>query len=72
MDKDNLNGTVDNIVNKPMFEADISQENRLFKNDYRLRKDKDDKSFKSLKQYEGFTIDLLTMLNDYEREKNLY
>ena len=72
VDKDNLNNSVDNILNKPMFEADISQENKSFKKDYRLRKDTGDKLSISLKQYEGFTLNLLAMLNDYERENNLY
>ena len=72
LDKDNLNDSVDKILNKPMLEADISQENKSFKKDYRLRKDIGDKLSISLKQYEGFTLNLLAMLNDYEREKNLY
>ena len=72
LDKDNLNDSVDKILNKPMLEADISQENKSFKKDYRLRKDTGDKLSISLKQYEGFTLNLLAMLNDYEREKNLY
>ena len=72
MDKDNLNDSVDSILNKPMFEADISQEYNSFKKDYRLRKDTGDKLSISLKQYEGFTLNLLAMLNDYEREKKLY
>ena len=72
MDKDNLNKSFDNILNKPMFESDISQENKSFKKDYRLRKDTGDKLSISLKQYEGFTLVPLTILNDYEREKNLY
>ena len=55
-----------------MFEADISQENKSFKKEYRLRKDTGKKLSISLKQYEGFTLNLLAMLNDYEREKNLY
>ena len=63
---------VDNILNKPMFEADISQENKSFKKEYRLRKDTGKKLSISLKQYEGFTLNLLAMLNDYERENNLY
>ena len=72
MYKDNLNDSVDNILNKPMFEADISQENKSFKKDYRLRKDTGEKLSISLKQYEGLTLNLLAMLNDYERENNLY
>ena len=72
MDKDNFNDSVDKILNKPMFEADISQENKSFKKDYRLRKDTRDKLSISLKQYEGLTLNLLAMLNDYERENNLY
>ena len=72
LDKDNLNDSVDKILNKPMLEADISQENKSFKKDYRLRKDTGDKLSISLKQYEGFTLNLIAMLNDYEREKNLY
>ena len=72
IDKDNLNKSFDNIVNKPMFESDISQENKSFKKDYRLRKNTGDKLSISLKQYEGFTLNLLGMLNDYERENNLY
>ena len=72
LDKDNLNDSVDNILNKPMFEADISQENKSFKKDYRLRKSTSDKLSISLKQYEVFTVNLLAMLNDYERENNLY
>ena len=72
MDKDNFNDSVDKILNKPMFEADISQENKSFKKDYRLRKNTGDKLSISLKQYEGFTLKLLAMLNDYERENNLY
>ena len=72
LDKNNLNNAVDNILNKPMFEADISQENKSFKKDYRLRKNTGDKLSISLKQYEGFTLKLLAMLNDYERENNLY
>ena len=72
MDKDNFNDSVDKILNKPMFEADISQENKSFKKDYRLRKNTGDKLSISLKQYEGFTFNLLAMLNDYERENNLY
>ena len=72
LDKDNLNDSVDKILNKPMLEADISQENKSFKKDYRLRKDTGDKLSISLKQYEGFTLNLLAMLNDYEKEKNLY
>ena len=72
LDKDNLNDSVDKILNKPMLEADISQENKSFKKDYRLRKDIGDKLSISLKQYEGFTLNLLAMLNDYEKEKNLY
>ena len=71
LDKDNLNDSVDKILNKPMLEADISQENKSFKKDYRLRKDTGDKLSISLKQYEGFTLNLLAMLNDYERENNL-
>ena len=70
LDKDNLNDSVDNILNKPMFEADISQENKSFKKDYRLRKGTGGKLSISLKQYEGFTFNLLAMLNDYERGKN--
>ena len=72
IDKDNLNKSFDNILNKPMFEADISQENKSFKKDYRLRKGTGEKLSISLKQYESFTLNLLAMLNDYEREKNLY
>tara|TARA_B100000212_G_scaffold146105_1_gene109739 strand:- start:896 stop:1228 length:333 start_codon:yes stop_codon:yes gene_type:complete len=72
IDKDNLNKSFDNILNKPMFESDISQENKSFKKDYRLRKNTGDKLSISLKQYEGFTLNLLGMLNDYERENNLY
>ena len=72
MDKDNFNDSVDKILNIPMFEADISQENKSFKKDYRLRKDTGDKLSISLKQYEGLTLNLLAMLNDYERENNLY
>ena len=72
IDKDNLNKSFDNILNKPMFEYDIAQENKSFKKDYRLRKNTGDKLSISLKQYEGFTLNLLEMLNDYEREKNLY
>ena len=72
MDKDNLNKSFDNILNKPMFESNISQENRSFKKDYRLRKNTGDKLSISLKQYEGFSLNLLAMLNDYERENNLY
>ena len=72
MDKDNFNDSVDKILNKPMFEADISQENKSFKKDYRLRKGTGEKLSISLKQYESFTLNLLAMLNDYEREKNLY
>ena len=72
LDEDNLNDSVDNILNKPMFEADISQENKSFKKDYRLRKDTGDKLSISLKQYKGLTLNLLAMLNDYERENNLY
>ena len=71
MDKDNFNDSVDKILNKPMFEADISQENKSFKKDYRLRKNTGDKLSISLKQYEVFTVNLLAMLNDYERENNL-
>ena len=72
IDKDNLNKSFDNILNKPMFESGISQENKSFKKDYRLRKNTGDKLSISLKQYEGFTLNLLGMLNDYERENNLY
>ena len=72
MDKENFNDSVDKILNKPMFEADISQENKSFKKDYRLRKGTGGKLSISLKQYEGFTFNLLAMLNDYEREKKLY
>ena len=72
LDKDNLNDSVDNILNKPMFESDISQENKSFKKDYRLRKGTGEKLSISLKQYESFTLNLLAMLNDYEREYNLY
>ena len=72
MDKDNFNDSVDKILDKPMFEADISQENKSFKKDYRLRKNTGDKLSISLKQYESFTLNLLAMLNDYERENNLY
>ena len=72
IDKDNLNKSFDNILNKPMFESDILQENKSFKKDYRLRKNTGDKLSISLKQYEGFTLNLLGMLNDYERENNLY
>ena len=72
LNKENLNDSVDNILNKPMFESDISQENKSFKKDYRLRKNTGDKLSISLKQYEGFTLKLLAMLNDYERENNLY
>ena len=72
MDKDNLNESFNNILSKPMFESDISQENKSFKKDYRLRKNTGDKLSISLKQYEGFTLNLLAMLNDYERENNLY
>ena len=72
MDKDNFNDSVDKILNKPMFEADISQENKSFKKDYRLRKGTGEKLSISLKQYESFTLNLLAMLNDYERENNLY
>ena len=72
IDKDNLNKSFDNILNKLMFESDISQENKSFKKDYRLRKNTGDKLSISLKQYEGFTLNLLGMLNDYERENNLY
>ena len=71
MDKDNFNDSVDKILNKPMFEADISQENKSFKKDYRLRKNTADKLSISLKQYEVFTVNLLAMLNDYESENNL-
>ena len=71
MDKDNFNDSVDKILNKPMFEADISQENKSFKKDYRLRKDTSEKLSISLKQYESFTLNLLAMLNDYESENNL-
>ena len=71
LDKDNLNDSVDNILNKPMFEADISQENKSFKKDYRLRKDTGEKLSISLKQYEVFTVNLLAMLNDYESENNI-
>ena len=71
MDKDNLNESFNNILSKPMFESDISQENKSFKKDYRLRKNTGDKLSISLKQYEGFTLNLLAMLNDYERENNL-
>ena len=67
MDKDNFNDSVDKILNKPMFEADISQENKSFKKDYRLRKNTGDILSISLKQYEVFTVNLLAMLNDYER-----
>ena len=49
-----------------MFEYDISQENKSFKKDYRLRKNTGDKLSISLKQYEVFTVNLLAMLNDYE------
>ena len=72
IDKDNLNKSFDNILNKLMFESDISQENKSFKKDYRLRKNTGDKLSISLKQYEGLTLNLLAMLNDYERENNLY
>ena len=72
MDKDNLDKSLGNILNKPMFESDISQENKSFRKDYRLRKNTGDKLSISLKQYEGFTLKLLAMLNDYERENNLY
>ncbi len=71
-DEDSLNDFVSNSLNKPMFEADISQEIKSFKKDYRLRKDTGDKLSISLKQCESITLDRLTMLNDYEREKNLY
>ena len=72
LNKDNLNDCVDNILKKPMFEADISQENKSFKKECRLRKNTGEKLSISLKQYEGFTLNLLAMLNDYEWEKNLY
>ena len=72
LDKYNLNDYVDNILNKLMFKANISQENKLFQKDYRLRKDAGDKLSMRLKQYEGFTLKLLTMLNDYKRGKNPY
>ena len=72
LDKDNLNKSFDNILNIPMFESDISQEDKSFKKDYRLRKDTGDKLSISLKQYESFTLNLLAILNDYERENNLY
>ena len=72
MDKENFNDSVDKILNKPMFEADISQENKSFKKDYRLRKNTGDKLSISLKQYKGLTLNLLAMLNDYERKNNLY
>ena len=72
MDKNNLNKSFDSILNKPMFESDISHENKSFKKDYRLRKNTGDKLSISLKQYEGLTLNLLAMLNDYERENNLY
>jgi len=71
-DEDNLNDFVSNILKKPIFKTNISQENKSFKKDYRLRKDTGDKLSISLKQYEGFTLVPLTILNDYEREKNLY
>ena len=67
MDKNNLNKSFDSILNKPMFESDISHENKSFKKDYRLRKGAGGKLSVSLKQYEGFTFNLLAMLNDYER-----
>ena len=71
LDEDNLNNAVDNILNKPMFEADISQENKSFKKEYRLRIGTGEKLSISLKQYVSFTLNLLAMLNDYERENNL-
>ena len=71
MDKYNLNKSFYNILNKPMFESDISQENKSFKKDYRLRKNTGDKLSISLKQYKVFTLNLLSMLNDYEKENNL-
>ena len=71
-DEDNLNDFVSNILKKPIFKANISQENKSFKKDYRLRKDTGDKLSLSLKQYEGFTLVPLTILNDYEGEKNLH
>ena len=69
LDKDNLDDSVDKILNKPMFEAAISQENKSFKKEYRLRKDTGEKLSISLKQYEGFNLNLIAMLNDYERKK---
>ena len=48
------------------------QENKSFKKDYRLRKDTGDKLSISLKQYEGFTLNILAMVNVYVRENNLY
>ena len=53
-------------------ENNMKEENKSFKKDYRLRKDTGEKLSISLKQYEGFTLNLLAMLNDYERENNLY
>ena len=70
-DEDSLNDFVSNSLNKPMFEADISQEIKSFKKDYRLRKNTGDKLSISLKQYKVFTLNLLSMLNDYEKENNL-
>ena len=50
-DEDNLNDFVSNILKKPtMFKANISQENKSFKKDYRLRKDTGDKLSISQKQ----------------------
>ncbi len=72
MDKDNFNDSVNNILNKPIFEADILQENKSLKKDYKLKKDTGDKLSIRLKQYESFIMNLLAMLNDYERENNLY
>ena len=72
LDKDTLNDSVDNILNKPMFETDISQENKSFKKEYRLRKDTGKKLSISLKQYEGFTLNILAIINDYERERKIF
>ena len=69
--KGKLNDRIESIFSRPMFELDISQEDKSFNQDYRLRDSIGNKLSLNLKQYESATLKLLAMLNDYEKENKI-
>ena len=70
-DQVNTDQQMHDILNRPMFEVDISKEGKSFRKDYRLRDSNNDKLSMNLRQYEDATIGLMAMINDHEKENGI-